>query len=319
MSQSVSVLVPVYNNASTVGELHRRLVATLEGTGRQFEIVFVNDGSADASLGELRKLADADPRCVVLDLSRNFGQHPAISAGLARASGEITVLMDADLQDRPEELPRLLQPFDDDPEIDVVYTTFEMEGGGRSRLTSRVFHAVFARLSDVHIPPNLGTYRAFSAVVRRALLDYPERSAVYGPLMAQMGFTNTYVQVSRAQAAGRSSSYTFRRRLSLATSSIISYGSFLHRFVTWVGLSLTLLSGGYLVVLIVQYLGGYRDLVNGQLLLLGITVLMSGVLLMTVGILTAYTFRIFQEVLARPRYHVAREYGRGLPPAPPAP
>jgi dolichol-phosphate mannosyltransferase len=309
------VLVPVYNNASTVAELHRRLVATFELLDRPFEIVFVNDGSADGSLGVLRKLAEQDSRCLVLDLSRNFGQHPAIGAGLARATGDLTVLMDADLQDRPEELVRLLQVIDDDPDVDIVYTTFELEGGGRSRLSSRLFHALYARLSDVHIPPNLGTYRVFTEAVRRALLDYPERSAVYGPLMAQMGFTTSYVTVARDQAVGRESSYTFRRRLALATSSIISYGSFVHRFVTGIGLSLTILSGIYLLVLTVQYLGGYRDLVNGQLLLLGITVMMSGVLLMTVGVLTAYTFRIFQEVLARPRYHVAREYGRGLPPA----
>ena len=83
MSQSVSMLVPVYNNASTLAELHRRLVATLEALDREFEIVFVNDGSADASTWLLRELAEPDPRCVVLDLSRNFGQHPAISAGLA--------------------------------------------------------------------------------------------------------------------------------------------------------------------------------------------------------------------------------------------
>ena len=206
----------------------------------------------------------------------------------------------------PRNCRRLLQAFDDEPDVDIVYTTFEMDDGGRSRLTSRLFHAVFARLTDVDIPQNLGTYRVFGAAVRRALLDYPERSAVYGPLMAQMGFTNRYVHVTRAHAVGRESSYTFRRRLALGMSSIISYGSFLHRFVMWIGLSLTILSAGYLIVLTVQYVGGYRDLVNGQLLLLGITVLMSGVLLMTVGVLTAYTFRIFQEVLARPRYHVAR-------------
>lgn len=312
MSASVSILVPVYNNAASLEELHRRLVATLESMNRAFEIVFVNDGSADESLAILRRLATADPRCVVLSLSRNFGQHPAINAGLDRASGDITVLMDADLQDRPEELPRLLAPLDD-PEIDIVYTQFELIDGKKSRLTSRLFHRAFAKLSDVHIPPTLGTYRAFTARVREALLDYAERNAVYGPLMAQMGYDHVYITVDRAAPVGRKTSYNFRRRLSLAISSIISYGSFLHRFVTWIGLSLTLMSGGYLVVVLIQYLTGFRALVNGQLLLLVITVLMSGVLLMTVGVLTAYTYRIFQEVLARPRFHVAREFGRGLP------
>jgi glycosyltransferase involved in cell wall biosynthesis len=312
MSASVSVLVPVYNNAASLEELHRRLVATLESMQRRFEIVFVNDGSADESLAILRRLAERDPRCVVLSLSRNFGQHPAINAGLTRVSGDITILMDADLQDRPEELPHLLEPFSD-PDVDIVYTQFELVAGEKARLTSRLFHRAFAKLSDVHIPPSLGTYRAFTARVRDALLDYPERNAVYGPLMAQMGYEHVYITVGRDAPVGRKTSYNFRRRLSLAVSSVISYGSFLHRFVTWIGLSLTTLSGGYLIVVLIQYVTGFRALVNGQLLLLVITVLMSGVLLMTVGVLTAYTYRIFQEVLARPRFHVAREFGHGLP------
>ena len=121
MSSSVSVLVPVYNNAHSIEELHRRVSGTLEAAGRQFEIIFVNDGSSDGSLVALRRLAEQDSRCVVLSLSRNFGQHPAINAGLRRATGDITVLMDADLQDRPEEMPRLLQLLDEDPEIDIVF------------------------------------------------------------------------------------------------------------------------------------------------------------------------------------------------------
>ena len=309
---SISVLVPVYNNAASLQELYERLKATLCTVTDEFEIIFINDGSVDGSLGIIRQLATDDPHVVGLVLSRNFGQHPAISAGLERASGQMMVLMDADLQDRPEELPRLLEPFASDPDIDIVYTTFEMASGKGSRLTSRLFWSMYARLVDQHLPPNLGTYRAFTARVRTALLEYPERGAVYGPLMAQLGYQHQFVSVARAEAVGRRTSYTFRRRLSLAISSIISYGSFLHRFVTWIGLLLTALSGAYLMVLAIQYLTGFRRLVNGQLLLLGITVLMSGVLLMTVGVLSAYTYRIFQEVLARPRYHVARDYGEGL-------
>jgi polyisoprenyl-phosphate glycosyltransferase len=309
---SISVLVPVYNNATTLKELHQRLCAALEAITDEFEIIFVNDGSSDDSLSVIRQLAHDDPRVVGLALSRNFGQHPAISAGLERASGDLTVLMDADLQDRPEELPILLEPFDGNPELDIVYTTFEMASGKKSRLTSRLFWVVYSRVVDLRLPANLGTYRAFTSRVRDALLAYPERGAVYGPLMSQMGYEQQFVTVARDEPVGRRTSYTFRQRFSLAISSMISYGSFLHRFVTWIGLILTGLSGAYLAVLIIQYLTGFRELVNGQLLLLGITVLMSGVLLMTVGVLSAYTYRIFQEVLARPRYHVAREYGEGL-------
>jgi polyisoprenyl-phosphate glycosyltransferase len=310
--RSISVIVPVYNNASTIEELFDRLRVALEPLTSRYEIIFVNDGSADDSWQTIRSMCQSDSRCVGIQLSRNFGQHPAINAALHRASGDITVLMDADLQDRPEELPKLLARFDENDETDIVYTQFTLEAGGKSRVTSRVFHTLYARLTGNRIPTDAGTYRAFTRRVREALLDYPERSAVYGPLMVQMGFDHVYVPVSRSAAVGRKTSYTFAKRLSLAISALISYSSFLHWVVTLIGLLLTSLSGIFLVVITAQYLSGTRVLVNGQLLLIGITVLLSGVLVMCSGILTAYTTRIFQEVLARPKYHVSRELGTGL-------
>jgi polyisoprenyl-phosphate glycosyltransferase len=310
--RSVSVIIPVYNNASTIEELFDRLRVALEPLTSEYEVIFVNDGSVDNSWQIIRSMCQRNAQCVGIQLSRNFGQHPAINAALHRASGDITVLMDADLQDRPEELSKLLARFDEDNEIDIVYTRFTLEAGGRSRLTSRVFHTLYARVTNNSMPTDAGTYRAFTRQVRDALLDYPERSAVYGPLMVQMGFDHVYVPVSRSAAVGRKTSYTFAKRLSLAISALISYSSFLHWVVTLIGLGLTALSGIFLIAITVQYLMGTRVLVNGQLLLIGITVLLSGVLLMCIGILTAYTTRIFKEVLARPRYHVSRELGTGL-------
>lgn len=309
---SISVLIPVYNNALTIRELFERLCTAISPFTDHYEVIFVNDGSSDDSWPIIRAMCKENAHCVGIQLSRNFGQHPAINAGLQRATGDITVLMDADLQDRPEELIKLLAPLEDDIDIDIVYTRFVLESGGKSRLTSRIFHWVYARATGNSMPANVGTYRAFRSTVRDALLTYPERGAVYGPLMVQMGFENTYVTVARSPAVGRETSYTFGRRLALAISALISYSSFLHWIVTCIGVLLTALSGIFLTVMTIQYLSGTRALVNGQLLLIGITVLMSGVLLMCIGILTAYTTRIFQEVLARPKYHVAREAGVGL-------
>jgi dolichol-phosphate mannosyltransferase len=308
----VSVLIPVYNNASTIRELHERLDLALRPLTDDYEIIFVNDGSVDESWVVISELCALHSHVVGIQLSRNFGQHPAINAALRRARGDIAVLMDADLQDRPEELPKLLAPFQTDDNLDIVFTQFVLAEGEKSRLTSRLFHALYARLTDSRMPSNAGTYRAFRRRVATALLDYPERNAIYGPLMVQMGFAHIYVTVARAAAAGRKSSYTFGKRLALAVSALISYSSILHWVVTLAGLLLSALSGIFLIVITVQYLSGTRVLVNAQLLLIGITVLMSGVLLMSIGILTAYTTRIFQEVLARPRYHVSREVGTGL-------
>ncbi len=306
------MVVPVFNNDVTIRELVNRLHDTLTSLEIEFEIILVNDGSTDESWRIIKDLAQNTSHCVGVCLSRNFGQHPAINAGMIRARGDLTVLMDADLQDRPEELPKMLAHFAKDPDIDIVYTNFVLPEGQRTRWTSRLFYSVYTRATGINIPANLGTYRMFSTAVRLALLAYPERGAVYGPIMAQMGFESRFVAVSRDSAGGRKTSYTFSKRLALAVSSLIAYSSFLYRLVAWTGLALTTMSSIYLVVLGVQYLSGFRVLVNGQLLLLGITVLTSGVILMTVGVLTAYTFRIFQEVLARPRFHVAREMGTGI-------
>jgi polyisoprenyl-phosphate glycosyltransferase len=309
---SLSFIIPVYNNATTVRELFDRLCVAVEPITDEYEVIFVNDGSADDSWKIIGAMCKENPHCVGLQLSRNFGQHPAINAGLHRARGDIIVLMDADLQDRPEELAKLVAPFEANGDVDIVFTRFVLEAGGRSRFTSRIFNVVLARITGNHIPANIGTYRAFTYRVREALLDYPESGAVYGPLMMQMGYEQAIVPVSRSDAVGRKTSYTFGKRLALAISALISYSSFLHWVVTLTGLLLSALSAIFLIVISIQYLAGIRVLVNGQLLLIGITVLLSGVLLMSIGILTAYTTRIFQEVLARPKYHVSRELGSGL-------
>jgi hypothetical protein len=221
--------------------------------------------------------------------------------------------MDADLQDRPEEMAKLLEPFDD-PEIEIVYSRWEM-GEERAPVTSRVFHAVFARLAGIDMPSNVGTYRAFRRSIRNELLRYQEQGAVYGPLMSQMGFAHRYVMVLRDRPGGRETSYSFRRRLALATSALVAYSDLPHRIVTWAGTTMTLGGVIYLIVLLGQYALGDRPLQGGITLLIGITVLTSGVLLVSVGVLTAYVYRIFHEVLGRPRFHIARQVGVGLDPS----
>lgn len=312
---TVSVVIPVYNNAATLRELVQRITSTIEATGREFEIVLVNDGSADASWSVLVECAERDQRVLAVAHSRNFGQHPAIRAALERATGDITVLMDADLQDIPEEMPRLLAGLDD-PDVDIVYTTWTMTDGSRGRLTSRVFHRLFSWVSEHQVPQNIGTYRAFRRPVREALLAYPERGVVYGPLMAQMGFSSAYVGVDRQPPPGRSS-YSWRRRLQLAGASLIGYGSAIFKVTMLMGFSLAALSSLYLVVLVLQYAIGGRPLPNGLSLLIAITVLLSGVMLFAMGVIIAYLMAVFREVLGRPVSHVSRHVGRGLAPVEP--
>jgi polyisoprenyl-phosphate glycosyltransferase len=308
---SVSVVVPVYNNAASLEELVERLTAVLEPRDAPYEIVLVDDGSADESWKIIRRCSEADDRVVGLHLSRNFGQQPATRAGLRRATGDITVLMDADLQDRPEEIPAMLEALADD--VDIVVTTWDPDQTEvRERLSSRIFHRIFSSMVGVQLPRNLGTYRLFTRDFRAAVLDYPESTAVYGPLMAQMGFNASYVEVLRSAPTGRKSSYSFRKRARLAMNTILTYSDVPYRAVSWSGVALVVASLAYLVLLLGQYAIYGRRIPSGLTLVLTVQLLLSGAVLASLGVLGAYLFRIFREVLDRPRYHVARVAGKGL-------
>jgi dolichol-phosphate mannosyltransferase len=301
---SVSVVIPVYGNEQFLEELADRLIKTLAGVDRAFEIIFVDDGSPDGSWEVIEGLSARHREVVGLRLSRNFGQHPAISAGFERAVGDVTVLMDADLQDPPEELPRMLELLDDG--VDVVYTTIVDDGGAaKLRPTSALFHFSFARATNVTVPPSIGTYRAFNRKFREALMSYPERRALYGPLMLFIGFKTAFIPVRRSPRPGGGSSYGFFKRMSLAIDTLVSYTNVPLRVLVFLGSAISLLSGLYLVALVADYVVRGSAFANGVTLLLGVTLLFMGTVLFSLGVLGTYVYRVFQEVLGRPRYLVS--------------
>jgi glycosyltransferase involved in cell wall biosynthesis len=302
--RSVSVVVPVYGNEADLDELVDRLAATLTGLGRRFEILLIDDGSPDRSWDKIRSLGAQRPEVVGLKLSRNFGQHPAIAAGLERARGEVTVLMDADLQDEPEQLPALLAKLDEGH--DIVYTVnVDESGAGVSRLTSALFHYSFSKAADVEVPQAIGTYRVFTRHFRQAVLNYPERRPLYGPLMLYMGFTAAFVPVRRGPRPKGRSGYTFFKRFGLAVDTLVSYTNVPHRILLFLGTALASASALYLTALIVDYFIRGSALATGITLLLGVTLLLMGAVLLGLGIVGSYVFRVFEEVLARPRYLLA--------------
>lgn len=206
----LSIVVPVYRNADTLKELHRRLCDTLEAQGIDFEIIFVDDACPDDSLSVLKSLAPIDPRVAVLILKRNIGQHRADLVGLAYARGAWTVVMDADLQDPPEAIPQLLATGEEG--FDAVFAGRR----GRYESPSRLFSSyVFKRLLHVisGVPVDAGLFVAMNRSMRESLL------AMGGPapfIVAMIGCTNlpvASVPVERAQRLSGSSAYNSWRRL----------------------------------------------------------------------------------------------------------
>lgn len=244
-----------------------------------------------------------EPRIKLLRLSRNFGQHPAITAALVHARADAYILMDADLQDPPEEIPTLVRALSE-KDVDIVYSQKigAVSDGLFRRLTSLLFHRLVARESNGLRISDVGTFRAFSELVASALRLHCEQSVVYGPLMQSMGFSTVVVPIERVKRSVGRSSYTFSRRLDLALQSLISYSRIPQRIFFGFGGAVVLLAAVYLVVVVCQYVVFGARLPPGMTLLLVLAIGVMGVILSAFGFVAAYLFAIHREVLGRPRY-----------------
>jgi len=307
----ISVLIPVYNNEQTLAALCDRLARTL--AAEDYEVLLVNDGSRDGSWALMSRLASANPRLKAIGLSRNFGQHPAIAAALDHASGDVMVLMDADLEDQPENIPALIAALDAQA-CDIIYTVKDGADESSRDLTSAFYHYVFSRMVGVDVPRRLGTFRAFTRKVLLALRSFPERHVLYGPLMFFVGFRYATVPVNRGKRVGRSS-YSFGKRLRLALNSLVTYTDLPPKMFAVIGLGMVALTFLYSLVVIAQYFVVGQSLPRGLTIVILLLSAMTGMLMLAIGTLGVYIFRIFQEVLARPRYLIDHTINVGAPEA----
>jgi len=300
-----SIVVPVYRNAASLRELAERVAAAMAADWSEFELFLVDDGSPDDSWSVISELAARDGRIKGIRLSRNFGQHPAIAAGFDLARGDTIVIMDADLQDRPEELPRLLAGLNND--VDIVYTIKQgADGSVTDKITSRIFHTVFSSVTRREVPYGIGTYRAFSSKVLNGLRAYPEYNVLFGPLMFYVGYSSTFIEVARDSRKHGATSYSFSRRLSLAFRSLASYTDLPNRIFFVSGMSVLTATVLYSLAIVVQYILFGKVLPSGLTLLALLILVLLSVTLIGLGIIGSYVFRVYQEVLRRPRYLVAQ-------------
>lgn len=300
----ISVVIPVFNNASSLVELAERVGVSLSEISREYEVIFVDDGSHDQSNSILNNLARNHSNIKVITFSRNFGQHPAICAGFEHAKGVFIVLMDADLQDRPEDIPSLIAKLRDS-NSDVAYTVKVSSGKLiSSRLSSTIYHYIFSKIVKTNVPLNIGTFRAFNRKFLEALLQFKEVNVLYGPLMFYMGYQSCFLELPYADRAYGKSSYTLAKRLQLAVNSLISYTDIPYKMSVLFGGFLLAGSFFYSLAVVFQYLFFGSSLPGGSTLILLVLCLTLGSLMLILGIIGSYIFRVYQEVLNRPRYLV---------------
>lgn len=306
--RGVSVVIPVFNNASTLVELVERLITVLHSMLHDWQIILVDDGSIDRSWELIADLAQTDSGVQGVRLARNFGQHPAIKAGLERAVGDFVILMDADLNDVPEELPAMLEALV--AGFDLVLTRAQAGSlQSRGRLsTSRLFHFVFAKVSGTQDLAGIGTLRAFSRRFVNAMLLYGERRIVYGPLSMQLGFRRTVIdRAYPSEDTSPHSSYTFLSRLNLALDALLGYTALPYTVLLALGGSISVGALLYSIAVVIGYVFGSRLPSSGTTIVLLVQLMMGGSILAALGLLGSYIFRIYDEVLRRPVYIVMED------------
>jgi polyisoprenyl-phosphate glycosyltransferase len=301
-SIEISVIVPVYGCASCVEELYERLGAVLSGLSISYEIIMINDASPDQSWETIEKLAIQDPKLKAVNLSKNYGQHYAISAGFDIAKGQWVVSMDCDLQDLPEEIPKLYMKAKEGFNIVYGYSRFRGRRGYWYTKVREFYYTVLDWMSgNSYKTTNLAFYIVSNRVVHN-IRKYREHSRHLSSLIRDMGFDITGVQVEHREREHGESSYTFLKRLKLAVIGIIAYSSTLLKVSLILGFLFSLMSfvsAGYLIF---QKLFNESYTLPGWASIITAILLLSGLILVFLGILGLYIERIFLEVKNRPLY-----------------
>jgi polyisoprenyl-phosphate glycosyltransferase len=311
---TLSVVVPLYNEADNVVELLRRIgqvIAGLSVAPASYEVILVDDGSRDATLEKLRAAAHTDAHLRVISLSRNFGHQIAATAGLDAARGDAVVLMDGDLQDPPELIEEFLAKFREG--YDVVYATRRRRAGeSRFKLfTAALFYRTIRRLTHVSIPVDTGDFRLMSRRVVVALRDSRERHRFIRGLVSWVGFRQTGIEYDRAERHSGESKYPVSKMLKFAIDGITAFSEIPLRLATWFGFVVSVLAflvGVYEVAL--RIFTGYNF--PGYTSTIVAILFLGGVQLITIGILGEYIGRIYDEIKGRPLYLVAENVGAGL-------
>jgi dolichol-phosphate mannosyltransferase len=309
---SISVAVPVYNETEALPELYERLRRTLDALTGDWELVVADDGSTDGTRTILRDLAARDPRVRAVMLSRNFGHTPAYLAALDHTRGEWTVLMDGDLQDEPEMIPRMLQAAREGFEVVYAIKTKRKEGP-LMRAAFSLYYRVAARVSTVPQPAHAGPFCLMSRRVVEEIRRLPEQNVFFPGVRSYVGFRQTGINVDRPARTNGTSRIRIGRRVAGALDGIFAFSNVPLRLAAWMGFLVAALAGA--LGLMFVYYRIFTDVpVRGFTALMTVLLFLGGVQLLSLGIIGEYLGRIYNEVKGRPRYHVEERLNIGAEP-----
>ena len=297
----LSLVVPCYNEAESVNAFQEAVIGAFDGCGYDYEIIFVDDGSKDTTLFELKKIHKAQ-RCPVkvVSFSRNFGKESAIYAGMKHAEGEYVSLIDADLQQRPEIVREMVAILEEKPEFDVVAAYQDRRGEGKVlSFFKRSFYAVINKLSSVKLHPDASDFRTFRRSVCEHIVELAEYHRFSKGIFAWVGFNTHFIPYTACERVAGTTKWSFRKLLNYAIDGIIGYSTAPLRFATYLGGISAISAVLYLFWVIFEKLYLGID-IPGYATIIVLILALGAMQLLCIGIIGEYVGRTFEQSKNRP-------------------
>lgn len=303
MEKRISVIIPMYYEEEVANTCYARVLNVLENLNDyDYEIIFINDGSKDRTLDILWEIAAQNKNVKVISFSRNFGHQAAVTAGLKYVTGDVVLIMDADLQDPPELLPEMLKLWEDGYE--VIYGKRHSRKGESlfKLLTAKMFYDFLNSMSDVEIPKNTGDFRLVDRKVVDVVNSLPEHNKFLRGLFSWVGFEQKEFLYERPKRELGKTKYPFRKMMKLAKDGILSFSTKPMRLVGSLGLISMLISFALLVYAILSYAFKWNNLIPGWTSIMVTVTFFAGIQLLSLWIIAEYITRIYDESKGRPEY-----------------
>ena len=306
--KKISLIIPMYYEEKVVNECYKRVKETLEGLKQyDHEIIFINDGSKDNTLNLLEEIASSDEKVKVISFSRNFGHQAAVTAGLKEVTGDVAIIIDADLQDPPELIPDMLKLWEEGNE--VVYGKRKKRDGESifKLMTAKMFYNTLNALSDVEIPKDTGDFRLVDRKAVDVINKLPEHNKFLRGLWSWIGFKQYAFEYERKERFAGKTKYPLKKMLKLASDGIISFSSKPIKLVGALGIISIIISICILVYALISYAFKLNHLSAGWTSLMVAVTFFAGVQLLSLWIISEYIGRIYDESKGRPEYIIDKK------------
>lgn len=306
----LSIIIPIYNESENIKPLHKAVTDQLRKLKYNYELLFVDDGSQDDSLKRLAALAKRDPHTRILEFARNFGKESAVTAGLHSASGDAVIVMDADLQHPPDYLSKFVAKWENGSDVVVGVRSYNQEEGWFKRKSSALFYRLFGIVSDTKITPHATDFRLLDHSVVSRYNELSEHNRITRGLIDWLGFRRSYIQFEAPPRVHGEASYSVRKLFKLAIDTFTSHSLVPLKIAGWLGIAILIISGPLgLFMVYDKYIDPGMSTFNftGTALLAVILLFLVGIMLASLGLISMYVARIYEEVMGRPLYIVRRE------------